>query len=312
MKILVTGGLGFIGSNIAERLVRDGHEVSILDNLHTGSEENIASIRPKVKLVRGNAGELERIGASGGEIKFDLIFHDGVYSSTPMYKTNPLYTSMVIDDWIKVLEYCRKNSCKVVYASTSSLYNGQKPPHREDLPIAVTDFYSEARVAMERLALLYDRLYSIRSVGLRYFSVYGPHERSKKQYANLISQFLWDLHEGKQPVIYGDGLQTRDFTHVDDVVEANMLAMKYVNSKTNIFNVGTGKSITINDMLVILNKKLGTNLSAKYIVNPIKNYVEHTLADTTRASKELGFTAKVSLDAGIESLVSYYKTNPKA
>lgn len=296
MKILVTGGLGFIGSNISERLVAEGNDITILDNMHTGSEENISSFKSKVRVVKADSVHVNEM-----KEKFDAIFHDGIYSSTPMYKENPQLTSKVIADWIGVLEYARRNGSRVIYASTSSLYSGQKPPHHEGLPTNVTDFYSEARVAMERLAKLYDQLYSVRSIGLRYFSVYGPHERSKGKYANLISQFLWDLQAGRQPVIYGDGKQTRDFTYVSDVVEANMLALRH--GKTDVFNVGTGKSITLNDMLALLNRELGTGISPKYIHNPISNYVEHTLADTSRAASLLGFRASVSLEEGIRRLI---------
>lgn len=300
MKILVTGGLGFIGSNIVERLLKENHEVTIIDNLHSGSLENIESIKNKVKLFKMDAGRLDECG-----IDFDLIFHQGIYSSTPMYKENPHLMSSAISDWIKILEYARKKNIKVVYASTSSLYNGQIPPHKEDMPVLITDFYSEVRVFMERLAKLYDSLYGVKSVGLRYFSVYGPHEISKGKYANLISQFIWDLRANKSPVVYGDGTQTRDFTFVEDVVEANMLAMKY--SKTDIFNVGTGKSITINKLLEILNKKLGKSIKTTYIINPLKNYVNYTQASTEKTEKILGFVAKTPLEKGIDKLLEYYR-----
>ena len=300
MKVLVTGGLGFIGSNIAERLVKEGHQVTIIDNMHTGSEDNIAAIKAKVKFVKGDAGELSRTGE-----KYDAIFHEGVYSSTPMYKSDPMLTARAIGDFISILEYAKTNGSKVVWASTSSIYNGNKPPHREDMPIFVTDFYSEARFEMERIAKLYNDLYGVISVGLRYFSVYGPHERSKGRYANLITQFLWDMKAGKSPLIFGDGKQMRDFTYVGDVVDANLLALKY--QKTDVFNIGTGKSITLNEMVSLLNKKLKTNIAPQYKENPIKNYVQYTLADTKKAEALLGFKAKVSLEDGIVLLMANYK-----
>ena len=299
MKVLVTGGLGFIGSNLAERLVAEGHEVTALDNMHTGNEENIAKIKDKIKVVKGDSGEVAKAGG-----KFDIIFHQGVYSSTPMYKENPHLTAKVIDDWIGILEYARKNDTKIVFASSSSVYNGHKPPHKEDMEIFITDFYTEARFSMERLAKLYDILYSVRSVGLRYFSVYGPHEKFKGRYANLITQFLWDMKAGRQPLIFGDGSQTRDFTYVDDVVEANLLASKF--KKHDIFNVGTGKSVTINDMASLLAKKLGKDIKPRYEPNKIQNYVQQTQADTSKAASLLGFKAKISLDEGMTRLIAQY------
>jgi UDP-glucose 4-epimerase len=298
MRILVTGALGFIGSNIVEQLVREGHEVVALDNQHTGNEQNIQEVKEKVTLVEGNAGDIKNM-----EEKFDVIFHQGIYSSSPMYQENPHLVSSVIEDWISILEYAKKNKTKVVWASTSSVYSSQEPPHHEDMEVKITGFYSEARYAMERLSKLYSNDVSV--IGLRYFSVYGPHEKSKGKYANLISQFLWALQKDETPVVYGDGSQTRDFTYVDDVVAANALAMKR-DLKFGIFNVGTGKSITINEMIDLLNKKLGKDIKPKYIENPITNYVQHTLADTTKAEKELGFKAKISLEQGIDKLIEYY------
>ncbi|MFA6530597.1 MAG: NAD-dependent epimerase/dehydratase family protein [Candidatus Micrarchaeia archaeon] len=297
MKILVTGGLGFIGSNLCERLVKEGHEITIIDNLHTGTEENVKDIRSNVRVVIGRAKQLVEIGE-----KFDLIFHEGIYSSTPMYKEKPSRVAEVVEDFIAILEYAKANKTKIVYASSSSVYNGIAPPQREDAPIGVTDFYTEGRVAMERLAELYHKLYGMQIIGLRYFSVYGPHEENKKSYANLISQFMWAIRKGEQPIVYGDGSQKRDFTYVDDIVEANMLAMKSAIG-LGVFNAGTGKAIAINEMIELLNRKMGTNLKPKYIPNPISNYVHYTLADTKKAEKELGFKAKVSLEEGIAKLV---------
>ncbi len=300
MKILVTGALGFIGSNITERLVAEGHEVSALDNMHTGSEENVSSVRSKIKLLKMSSGEIAKAG--GG---FDAILHQGVYSSSPMYKENPLLTAKVLEEWIAILDYVRKNDrTKLVFASSSSLYNGQQPPHREDMDIKITDFYTEGRYAMERLSHLYSDLYGIRSVGLRYFSVYGPHERSKGKYANLITQFLWDIKAGKRPVILGDGSQTRDFTYVGDVVEANLAALRY--DKHDIFNVGTGVSTSLNDVISLLNRKLGTSVKAAYEQNRIKNYVAHTKADTSKAATMLKFKAAVRLEEGADRIIQYY------
>lgn len=299
MKILVTGALGFIGSNLTERLVAEGHEVSALDNLHTGSEQNIEKIKDRIKVFVLDAGFIEKTGE-----KFDAIMHNGIYSSSPMYKKNPHLTAKVLGEWLSVLEYARKNDSKVVFASTSSMYNGIEPPHKEEVVPHITDFYTEARIAMERLAKLYNDFYSMPIVGLRYFSVYGPHEKAKKGYANLITQFLWKMKAGERPVLFGDGTQTRDFTYVDDVVEANLLALKY--QKLGNFNVGTGKNATLNEVVQMLNKKLGTTLEPVYEPNKIRNYVMHTKADTSKAEKELGFRAKVGLDEGMDKLIKYY------
>ncbi len=299
MRMLVTGALGFIGSNIAARLVADGHEVVALDNMHTGSEENIAAIRQKVKVVKADSGDIASAGSG-----FDAILHQGVPSSSPMYKADPHLTAKALDDWISVLEFVRKNPCRLVYASSSSLYNGNAPPHEESMGIKITDFYTEGRYAMERVARLYSDLYGVHSVGLRYFSVYGPNERAKGKYANLVTQFLWDMQAGRRPVILGDGSQTRDFTYVGDVVRANMLALSHKG--TGVFNVGTGKSTSLNDAVALLNSKLKTSIPPEYRPNTIKNYVAHTQASTKRAEEGLGFRAEVGLENGVDLLISHY------
>ncbi len=299
MKVLVTGGLGFIGSNLSHKLVNEGHDVSIIDNLHTGSIDNASTFRDKVKIFEMDSGDIEKTGE-----KYDIVFHQGVYSSSPMYKKDPHLTSKAIDEFISILEYARKHGSRIVFACSSSVYNGISPPQKEDSQIKVTDFYTEARLAMERLARLYNDLYGVKSVGLRYFSCYGPHEKHKKTYANLITQFLWEMKEGRKPVIFGDGSQTRDFTYVDDIVEANILAMKY--DKSDIFNVGKGESTDLNTVVKVLNDKLGKNIVPEYRENHIKNYVQHTLADTSKAEKLLGFKARTSLEQGIEKLIEFY------
>lgn len=305
MKILVTGAMGFIGSNLTEKLVADGHEVTALDNLHTGNENNLNSVKDKVKMVKEPAGFVEKM-----EEKFDAVLHQGVYSSSPMYKENPHLTSTVMDEMISILEYCRKNDSKLVYASSSSVYNGHAPPHHEGMEIKVADYYTEGRYAMERVGELYHKLYGIPIIALRYFSVYGPHEEYKKQFANLITQFLWEARKGKNPVVFGDGNQTRDFTYVTDIVEANLLGMNS-DVKYGVYNAGTGRAVTINEMIKILGEKLGKEIQTEYIENKIKNYVQHTGADPSKAEKELGFKAKVSLEDGIKMQVEHYKEAPK-
>ncbi|MFA5049579.1 MAG: NAD-dependent epimerase/dehydratase family protein [Candidatus Micrarchaeia archaeon] len=301
MKIALTGGAGFIGSNIAEKLIEKDYDLTVVDNFHTGDKENLEQVLGKINIVNSESGKF----FEQTDEKFDLICHQGVYSSTPMYMQDHKLTSKIYDEFVSILEYARKNDIKkVVYASTSSIYNGHNPPQNEDMIPYITDFYTEGRYAMDRIGELYHKLYGINIVGLRYFSVYGPHEKSKGNYANLISQFLWAMTKNEEPVVYGDGTQTRDFTYVDDIANANILSLE--KEVSGIFNVGTGKNITINEMIEILNKKLGKKLKPKYIINPIKNYVQTTLADTTKAEKELGFKAKITLEEGIERLIKYY------
>lgn len=294
MKALVTGGAGFIGSNLVEALV-DDYEVTVLDNLQTGSIKNLGEVRKDIKVIEGSCNECLSFNLAP-----DIIFHLGIPSSSPMYKRNPLLFGEAINGMISIMELARRIGCiKTVFASSSSLYNGIPVPHREDASIQVTDYYTEARLAIERIAELYYRLYGIDYAGMRFFSVYGPHEEAKKAYANMVTQFLWGMKDGKAPVIFGDGTQTRDFTYVKDVVDALLLASE---KGTGIFNVGTGKSHTFNQVVDLLNEKMGKNLKPEYKENPIKNYVMHTLADTRKIAM-LGFEAKYSLQEGVDKIL---------
>jgi UDP-glucose 4-epimerase len=295
MKVIVTGGCGFIGSNLVECLVKDSHFVTIFENLHTGNLKNIEGL--DVKFYNEPYRKIMNLVPEA-----DVIFHIGIPSSTPMYKRNTLLVGEAINDAITVFEYAKLKGCKVVYASSSSIYNGNKLPFREDMQVYVTDFYTECRHAIERLAKLYNAFYGVKNAGLRFFSVYGPKEEYKREYANIVSQFLWALKKDEAPVIFGDGTQTRDFTHISDVVEALLLAWKK-NFEAEVFNVGTGVAYSFNDIVEILNKLLGKNIKPVYKPNPIKNYVVHTLADTTKAEKVLGFKAKTPLEKGLKTII---------
>ncbi|MDE1828394.1 MAG: NAD-dependent epimerase/dehydratase family protein [Candidatus Micrarchaeota archaeon] len=298
LNVVVTGGAGFIGSNLAERLSKENN-VTIIDTLHSGSLENLEAIKDKVTFIKARAGEIEKFAKAP-----DLIFHLGMYSSTPMYREDNMRVAEVVEDSVRLFRYAADKKVKVVFASSSSIYNGHKMPYREESFPFVTDFYTEARYFAERIAELYHNMEGLDAIGLRLFAVYGPHERAKKTFANLVSQFMWSLLEDKPPIVYGDGTQTRDFTYVDDIVDAFLLATR--QSGYDVFNAGTSKNYTMNELVSKLNAAMGKNIAPKYIETPIKNYVTGTLADTTKSERVLGFKAKVTLDEGIERLLGYY------
>ena len=292
MKVLVTGGAGFVGSNLVSDLVRENNEVFVLDNLHSGNVLNIDSLMDRIQLKVLDTEDIFQV-----EFAPDVIFHLGMYSSTPMYKENRNLVRKVVDGTIQVLEFANRHHAKVVLASSSSIYNGHPVPQNEEMVPKVTDFYTEARLSAERLTELYTKMFGVGAVCLRFFSVYGPGERSKGRFANLVSQFMWDIEEGRDPVVYGDGTQTRDFVYVTDVVRACVLAAE--SEHTGVYNVGTGQRYTVNDMLKKVMDALGRHPKVKYVETPVGNYVMHTQADMTKAEADLGFRAKVSLDEGI-------------
>jgi UDP-glucose 4-epimerase len=299
MRFVVTGGAGFIGSNLVERLIKEGNEVIVIDNLHTGSLYNLKDLN--IKFIKGDAGEIDKIIDP-----IDGIFHLGIPSSSPMYKKKREFICKAIEDWIKILEFATKNKVRIVLASTSSIYNGNPVPWKEDMQIIPTDFYTEVRYSMERIAKVYNDLYGTRVVALRLFSVYGEKEEFKGEYANLVTQFILAALKGETIKVFGDGTQTRDFIYVQDVVEAFIRAMNS-NIDFDIFNVGRGKSYSLNEVIAMVSRILDVEVRVKYVENPIKNYVWHTLADTTKAEERLGFKAKVDLEEGIRKIIPYYK-----
>ncbi len=302
MNILVTGGAGFIGSNLVRRLLDSGHTVTVYDNFQTGHERNIEGL--PVTLIRDNISNIHAHDFS----KYDIIYHLGMPSTMMLYRNDSIGTMYeAINGMQDILEACRKHGCKLVFASSSSVYNGLELPHTEDREILVKDFYTEARVAMERLAYLYDDLYGVQSIGFRFFAVYGPREEAKKGYANMVSQFLWSIMKGESPRVFGDGTQTRDFTHVDDVTRILEEAGTKTFEHTEIFNIGTAHNYTFNDIIQVINEELGTSVPPVYVENPIRNYVKSLLADTTKLKKHFG-EPTVQLREGVKKLVLYYKT----
>jgi len=300
MRTLVTGGAGFIGSHLVDALLKEGHEVVVVDNFHTGSADNLRHIQNDIRLIRGDVADL-RCYLEG---PLDCILHLGMPSSSPMYVANPLLLGEVVRGAVQVFWTAVTHDVRrVVYASSSSMYSGLPLPYREDMTPPVNDLYTEGRISLERLAQFFYLTHGVSSVGLRMFSVYGDREEAKGQYGNLVSQFLAAMQKGDSPVLYGDGTQTRDFTFVEDVVEAWMAALRHPQCACCVCNVGTGVSHSLNELVELLNDALGSDLLSRYVGNPLQNYVERTRADTSLAEKMLGFRAKVGLAEGIQRLL---------
>lgn len=300
MKALVTGGAGFIGSNLANTLAeQDDCDVMALDDLSLGTPSNLTQ---KVKFVPGSVmdSDLVRRLTKG----CDYVFHDAAKSSSPMFKDDPRQgVDINVMGFMNVMESAKRNKVKkVIYASSSSIYNGLPFPFKESQTISPRSFYETSFYCREIVARSYYLENNLSSIGLRYFSVYGWNEQHKKNFANNISQFLWDISKGNRPVIYGDGNQTRDFTFVKDVVQGNILAMR---SERNfeLYNIGTGIETSFNEILNIINKHLDADVDAIYQANPIKNYVYRTLADISKAKKELGYNPGWNVESGVGSLI---------
>ncbi len=305
MKCLITGGAGFIGSNLAETLLAEGNEVVILDDFSMGKMQNIAGVKKKTTLIKGDLRDEKAVfrAAKG----CDVIFNEAAASSSPMFMKE-LRKSVAIntDGFINILHAAMKNGSKVVYASTSSIYANNKGSLKEEMQVTPPNFYSVTKLVNEHLAYVFSREYGLKTVGFRYMSVYGPHEAGKGIYANMATQFLWEMLKGKPPVIYGDGKQTRDFVYVSDVVRANIQAMN-MNVSGEVINVGTGKDMSLNDLIKKLNAVLGTNIQPEYVENKVKTYIRTQKAEIKKARKFLDWEPKISLDEGIKRLAEHYK-----
>lgn len=304
-KALITGGAGFIGSNLAEMLLERDVEVKILDSMYLGTEENLEGL--DVEIIEGSVMDMEKVKEA---VKgCDTVFHNAARSSAPMHKEDPAEGARInIEGFVNVVEESMNQDVeKVVYASTSSMYGSVEPPHKEDMGEKPTNRYSASKMARELYADVYTQK-GLDITGIRYFSVYGPREKAKGQFANIISQFLWKMLDGESPKIFGDGEQTRDFTFVKDIARANILAAEK-GEAGQYYNIGTETETSFNTVVEKLNEELGTDIEPENVDNPIKNYVRRTKADTSRAKEDLGFEPEYSFEEGLKETVEYYRNN---
>jgi UDP-glucose 4-epimerase len=307
-RVLVTGGAGFIGANVSNILAARGYQVVAFDTLAMGKKENL---RPEVQFVQGDAGlseDLARVGA------VDHVIHLAASSSAPMFLTE-LQRSLSnnILGHVGVLEFARAHNVKkVLFASTSSIYGNNPVPLEEGQRVTPPNFYAVSKHFQEEVSEVYSRSFGTEIIGFRLMSVYGLHEEHKGKYANMVSQFIWGMEKGKQPVMYGDGEQTRDFVNVRDVAEACLLALKTQKRfGYTVFNVGTGEAVSLRALCQTINKVMGTNISPRVIPNPVATgYIASQQADLTRIRRELGFAPTVSLENGIREIVEHRRTHP--
>lgn len=297
-KILVTGGAGFIGSNFCNAH-QDKYEVTALDNLFLGDRDNLDS---GVRFIQGDACEKEDLDQVG---PVDYVVHFAGTSSAPMFVGEGLVDGYVnsVKSFVTVLDWAKKNGVKkVLYASTSSLYGNNPLPLVETQHVTPQNHYAVSKDFYENCSACFHRLYpEMDIIGFRFMSVYGPNEEAKGKYANIISQFAWDIARGRAPIVYGDGNQFRDFTHVSDVVRAITLAMETVQKLgADVFNIGTGNTCTLNEIVTALQMAFENGVEAQYIENPVKEvYIHGQCADISKIQKTLGYEPKVKLADGI-------------
>jgi UDP-glucose 4-epimerase len=299
-RVLVTGGAGFIGSNLANHLA-ETNEVIAVDDLHLGTPSNLDET---VEFVNASVLEDDLPTAD-----IDVVFHLAAYSSYTMVEENKQTATRVnVEGFVNTVEQAREDGCQtVVYASTSSIYGSRTNPSPEDLPVEARTCYEASKLARETYAEYFNNHYDMTLAGLRFFSVYqgyGGAEEHKGEYANTVAQFAEKIANGERPALFGDGTQTRDFTHVDDIVRGIEDAAEY--ELQGIYNLGTGESYDFNTMVEMINDELGTDIDPKYIENPLEVYVHDTMADSTKIREATEWTPEITFEEGVSRVCEPY------
>ena len=303
MKFVVTGGAGFIGSHIAKSLINEGHTVTIIDNLNTGKIENLKEILNQVDFVKGDIRDIELLKNKLKDV--DGVFHEAALASVQeSFSKIKEYTDVNVGGTENILKLAKEFGFKIVYASSSSIYgNPVKIPIEEDDPKNPINPYAQTKLDDENLATKYAQS-GVRVIGLRYFNVFG--ERQSQTYAGVIKKFVKKVRNNEPPIINGDGQQTRDFVYVDDVVQANILAMKS-NVDHGFFNIGTNSTITVLELANLIIDSFG--LSLKPVHGPeLPGDVKITKADISRAQKMLNWQPKTRIEEWLKSTIAA-KTN---
>jgi UDP-glucose 4-epimerase len=294
--------MGFIGSHIAEALLKQGETVRIFDNMATGRALNVAALQGLPGHLEIMHGDLRSIDAVTRAVAgVEVVFHQGALASVPRSIADPTSSLEInINGTHNVLLAARDNGVRrVVYASSSSVY-GDTPtlPKREDMPTAPMSPYALQKLTGELLCDIFSRIYELETVALRYFNVFGPRQDPASEYAAVIPRFLTALLEQRRPIVFGDGEQTRDFTYVENVVQANLLAAAASGAVGAAINIGCGERISLNGVLQIAGALLGIEVEAEYR-DPRPGDVRDSLADITRAKRLLGYTPTVSFSDGL-------------
>jgi UDP-glucose 4-epimerase len=305
---LVTGGAGFIGSHLAEELVLRGHQVRVVDSLITGNRRNLDHIAASCDFVEGDLADPAVCSAVVAGI--DYVLHQAAIPSVPRSVKDPVTSNRNnIDASLNLLVAARDAGVKrVVYAGSSSAY-GDTPtqPKREDMPPNPLSPYALQKLVAEQYCGLFTRLYGLETVTIRYFNVFGPRQDPGSPYSGVISLFAKALLEGHQPIIYGDGEQTRDFTYVANVVDGVLRAVEAPKAAGEVINVATGGRISLNELLRTMNATMGTNLQAIY-QDPRAGDVRDSQADITKAQRLLGYTPVVLLADGLKKTLEWFRT----
>lgn len=309
---LVTGGAGFIGSNIVDGLLSRGYRVRVLDNLSTGKRENLAHVRSQIDFIRGDLRNDKDIRKAIQGVSY--VFHLAAIASVPQSVAQPMETHAVnVTGTLKLLWASRAAGVKrFIFTSSSAAYGEtDKFPTNEEDPLRPESPYAASKIMGEYYCRMFSKLYGVETVALRYFNIYGPRQNPKSRYANVIPIFIRCLLEGISPEVHWDGNQSRDFCHVTDVVSANLLAMTRSGISGEVFNIGTHSEASINDVLNGIKAFLGIKKIRVLHKPKREGDVRRTFADISRARKILGYRPAIPFQAGLKNTIAWFLKHPE-
>ncbi len=308
-KFLITGGAGFIGSNITDRLLEQGHTVRVIDNFLTGKRENLSKALNGggFELIEGDIRNLDTVRKACKGI--DFVLHEAAIPSVPRSIDDPIATNEVnINGTLNVLKAAYENKVKrVVYAASSSAYGDTAVlPKKEDMIPSPLSPYAVSKLTGEYYCRVFTGVYGLETVSLRYFNIFGPRQDPNSTYAAVIPKFITAMLKGESPTVYGDGEQSRDFTYIENVIQANINAC-YASKEAagKLFNIACGTRFTLNTVLGLLEKILGKKANPQYL-QPKKGDVKHSQADITNASKYIDYKIEVDFETGLKKTVDYF------
>jgi UDP-glucose 4-epimerase len=308
---LVTGGAGFIGSHLVDGLLAAGHKIRVLDDFSTGNPDNLQGVRKKIELLEGDIARPEVVQKAARGV--EIVFHQAALASVPRSVADPLATNQVcVNGTLNVLLAARDAGARrVVYAASSSAYgNSDRLPKRENDPTQPLSPYAVAKLAGEHYCAAFSEVYGLETVRLRYFNVFGPRQPPDSPYAAVIPRFLEAMIAGKRPTIYGDGRQSRDFTYVTDIVQANLLAAKAANVSGKVYNIACGRRTSLLELVDQINALLGTQIKPIH-EDARPGDVLHSQADIGPGQTELGYSPKVDMEEGLRNCLDYFRSGRK-
>jgi nucleoside-diphosphate-sugar epimerase len=309
-KVLITGGAGFIGSNLADALINQGSEVTIIDNLVTGFRENLDEISGEFEFIEGDINDTRAVEKALEGV--EVVFHQAALPSVPRSVDNPAEThEACVDGTFNLLLKAKDAGVRrVVYAASSSAYGDQKTlPKIETMSPEPLSPYAAAKLVGEYYCSVFNNVYGLETLSLRYFNVFGPRQNPSSMYSGVISRFIDALMKGEKPVIYGDGEQSRDFTFIENVVQANINAAQTERGVGKVMNVANGERISLNELLDVLKGVTGkTDVSAVFKPER-KGDVKHSQADNTRAIDWLGYEKVIDLEEGLKRTIDWWASS---